>query len=146
MDTVTVRELESQEEWHEAFPVVRQLRDHLSRMEYLDYLDRMTAKGHRTVGLYVGDALVSVAGLDILINMYYGRHVWVYDLVTDEDHRSEGYGRRLLEFVYDWAERKNCEKVALSSGLQRNDAHRFYEERVEMDRASYVFTRDLDES
>lgn len=146
MDANNIQELETREEWNEAFPVVRQLRDHLSREQYLDYLDRMTVNGYRLFGLYAGDDLVSVAGLDILINMYYGRHVWVYDLVTDEDHRSEGYGRRLLEFIYDWAERKNCEKVALSSGLQREDAHRFYEEEVDMDRASYVFTRQLRES
>jgi len=143
MPETTIRELASETEWKSAFPVMRQLRDHLDRDAYLDYLERMSADGYRLFGRFVGDELVAVAGVDILTNMYYGRHLWVFDLVTDADHRSEGYGEELVEFLVEWAEDRGCEKVALSSGLQRSDAHRFYEESVEMERASYVFTRDV---
>ncbi|TFB12835.1 GNAT family N-acetyltransferase, partial [Filobacillus milosensis] len=32
---------------------------------------------------------------------------------------------------------------ALSSGLQRTDAHRFYEDRMDYDKVSYVFKSSL---
>ncbi|MFC7058233.1 GNAT family N-acetyltransferase [Halovenus salina] len=60
--------------------------------------------------------------------------------MTDADHRSKGFGKQLFQYLVDWAEDKGCEKVALSSGVQRDQAHRFYEDHVEMDRASYVYT------
>ncbi|WP_411844282.1 hypothetical protein [Salinicoccus sp. HZC-1] len=34
---------------------------------------------------------------------FYGKFVWVEDLVTDENVRSEGHVETLLNFVHDWA-------------------------------------------
>lgn len=144
MSEPTIRELVSKAEWREAFPVMNQLRTHLDEETYLRYLDEMTADGYRLFGLFSEGELAALAGVDITTNMYYGRHLWVFELVTDSAHRSKGFGERLLRFLREWAETRGCEKIALSSGLQREDAHRFYEERTGMDRASYVFTLDLD--
>lgn len=144
MDDVEIRELESEQEWLNAFPVMKQLRTHLDEERYLDYLERMTANGYRLFGLFSDGELAAVAGVDIMTNMYYGRHMWVFELITDADHRSRGFGRRLLRYLVDWAEDKGCERIALSSGVQREDAHRFYEDHMDMERASYVFTLDLD--
>jgi GNAT superfamily N-acetyltransferase len=144
MSDVDIRELASRWEWLAAFPVMRQLRTHLDEDQYLDYLEQMTADGYRLFGLFADGDLAALAGVNIMTNMYYGRHLWVFELVTDTDHRSMGYGKRLFEHIVDWADDHGCEKVALSSGLQRERAHRFYEDRVEMDRASYVYTMELD--
>ncbi|WP_329610031.1 GNAT family N-acetyltransferase [Microaerobacter geothermalis] len=62
--------------------------------------------------------------------MIHGRHVWVYDLVTHSDYRSKGYGEKLLEFIHKWGEENGCKTVALSSGVERRDAHRFYEKKM----------------
>lgn len=144
MGDVEIRELESEREWLDAFPVMAQLRTHLDEEQYLEYLHQMTASGYRLFGLFSGDDLAAVAGVDVMTNMYYGRHLWVFELVTDADHRSNGFGRQLVRHLVDWAEDRGCEKVALSSGVRRKDAHRFYEDRVGMDRASYVYTLDLE--
>lgn len=143
MAETKVHELKTEEEWLDAFPVMVQLRTHLNEDSYLDYLREMTDGGYRLFAVSVDGEIVSLAGAGIQVNMYYGRHVWVHELVTDADHRSEGHGFELLSFVEDWAEEENCELVALSSGLQREDAHRFYEERVGMERASYVYKQPL---
>lgn len=143
MTETKVHELKTEEEWLDAFPVMVQLRTHLNEDSYLDYLREMTDGGYRLFAVSVDGEIVSLAGVGIQVNMYYGRHVWVYELVTDADHRSEGHGFELLSFVENWAEEESCELVALSSGLQREDAHRFYEERVGMERASYVYKSPL---
>lgn len=144
MGAAEIRELESVEEWRQAFPVMKQLRSHLDEDEYLKYLNQMTANGYRLFGLFSNGDLAAVAGVDIMVNMYYGRHLWVFDLVTDAAHRSKGHGTELVAYLRDWAVANGCEKIALSSGLQREDAHRFYEDSVGMNRASYVFTADLE--
>lgn len=118
---------------------MQQLRTHLEQDQYLDYLNQMSANGYRLFGMTADDDLVALAGVDILTNLYYGRHWWVYDLVTDSDHRSMGFGEQLFDFLAEWAE----DKIALSSGLQREQAHRFYEEHIDMNRASYVFLLEI---
>lgn len=144
MTETTIRELETDAEWREAFPVMAQLRPHLDEAAYLEYVAAMHEDGYRLFALSADDEIVSVAGVVIRLNMYDGRHLWVHDLVTDADHRSAGHGLELLTFLKDWAAQQDCERIALSSGVQREDAHRFYEERADMDRASYVYKDSLD--
>jgi GNAT superfamily N-acetyltransferase len=144
MTDPTIRELESEPEWRAAHPVMRQLRTHLDEDAFVEGVREMAESGYRLFALEVDGEIVALAGAGILTNLYYGRHAWVYELVVDGDHRSRGYGAELLAFVEQWAEERGCELVALSSGLQRTDAHRFYEERMEMERASYVFKKTFE--
>lgn len=72
-----------------------------------------------------------------------GRHLFVYDLVTRDDRRSEGHGTRLMQFVEEWADDRDCESITLESGLWRDDAHRFYEDDLGMDRYCYTFKKEL---
>ena len=138
------RELSTEAAWREAYPVMVQLRDHLDEDEFLDYVREMAADGYRLFAAVVDDEVVSVAGVTTLLNMYDGRHAYVYDLVTDAERRSEGHGLALLSFVEGWARERGYDNVVLTSGLQRTDAHRFYEERAEMERASYVYRQSLE--
>jgi GNAT superfamily N-acetyltransferase len=138
-----IRELETRSEWREAYPIVKQLHTDLDEATYLDRLPGMTTDGYRLFAGVVDGEIVALAGVGIETNMYYGRHLWVYELITNAEHRSRGYGLEILSFVEEWAERRGCELVALSSGIQREDAHRFYEERAGMERASYVYKRPL---
>jgi len=93
--------------------------------------------------MYDQGEIVAVMGFKPMITLYYGRFVMVYDLVTDKDKRSNGYGEKLLAYVHEWAKEKAYESVALSSGLQRIDAHRFYEEKMDYDKVSNVFKKLL---
>lgn len=140
-----VRELVTRDEWVDAFPLIEQLRPRLNEAQYLGYLEEMTTSGYRLFGLFSEAELVAVAGVDLAVNMYHGRHLWVHELVTDAARRSSGFGRQLVRYLVEWATHRGCETVALSSGVQREDAHRFYEERVGMDRASHVFTLEVDD-
>jgi GNAT superfamily N-acetyltransferase len=86
---------------------------------------------------------LNVAGVVIRTNLYHGRHAWVHDLVVDEPVRGEGHGARLLRWVFEWADDRDCSCVELASGTWRDDAHRFYE-RVGMEEYCLTFKRDLD--
>ncbi|ENH96746.1 GCN5-like N-acetyltransferase [Gracilibacillus halophilus YIM-C55.5] len=142
---VNVCELQSQEEILEAFPVMKQLRTHLDEMTYLDLVMEAKEKDmFRLFALYDQEEIVAVTGCKPMITLYYGRFVWVCDLVTDRSKRSNGYGEQLLTYVHKWASKNGYETVALSSGIDRIDAHRFYEEKMEYDKVSYVFKKTLD--
>ncbi|MFC7393826.1 GNAT family N-acetyltransferase [Scopulibacillus cellulosilyticus] len=144
MNTITIKELKSQNEVIEAFPVVKQLRTHLDENTYLDLvLDAQKNDSYKMFALIEDNEIVAVIGFKLMITLYYGRFVWVCDLVTDSKNRSKGYGKKLLTYVHQWAEDHHYECVALSSGLQRKDAHRFYEDKMNYDKISYVFKHPL---
>ncbi|MFN2586514.1 MAG: GNAT family N-acetyltransferase [Actinomycetota bacterium] len=139
-----VVELRSRAELGRAWPVMRELRDHLDEERWLELMDVMTPDGYRLLSLQEDDGtIVALAGIRIATNLYYGRHVWVDELVTTGGARSRGYGRMLLGRVEDLAAAESCEVVALSSALHRADAHRFYEQHMGYDRVSYSFVKKV---
>lgn len=142
-ETTYVRELLNKEDLIRAFPVIKQLRIHLDEDIYLNLIEEMKKEGYSIFALYLEKEIVAVVGVIKLTNLYYGKHVWVNDLVTDVNHRSKGYGQILLSFINKWAKENGCGVVALSSGLQRVEAHKFYESKMEFDKTSYVFKKQL---
>ncbi|MGH2786928.1 MAG: GNAT family N-acetyltransferase [Actinomycetota bacterium] len=120
-----------------------ELRTHLSEREFFELLDEMIPRGYRMFGARAEGRLVAVAGVALFANFYYGRYMWVYDLITRADTRSQGYGKALMEHLEELARAEDCDTVALSSGVQRIDAHRFYEQHMGYERASYTFKKAL---
>lgn len=144
MNTLKVNELQTQKELLAAFPIMKQLRTHLDETSYLDLvIDAQKNDSYKMFALYDNNEIVAVTGFKPMITLYYGRFVWVCDLVTNTNMRSKGYGERLLTYVHQWAKENNYESVALSSGLQRTDAHRFYEDKMNYRKVSYVFKNSL---
>lgn len=140
---ITIKELKEESQWKEAFSVMKQLRTNLDEETYLQLLKNMHIEGYKMFALFESDQIVAVTGVIQLTNLYYGNHIWVYDLITDESRRSLGYGEKLLSYVQAWAKGIGCEIIALSSGLLRTDAHRFYEEKMGYTKSSYVFRAQL---
>ncbi len=143
---MTVSELKSEEEIRQAFAVLRDFRAHLTEAAYLELVADMRKQGYRMFGLRDSGRLVSVAGVRIITNFRWGRHLWVYDLVTGAADRSEGYGGELLGWLEEFAARNGCALVALSSDMTKTETHRFFEERMSYKRLSYVFTKGVVES
>ncbi|RST74348.1 GNAT family N-acetyltransferase [Siminovitchia acidinfaciens] len=144
MRRLRIKELHSRNEMMEAFPVMKQLRTHLDEKVYLELISEAQEKeGYKMFALFHDSDIVAVIGFQPMITLYYGKFIWICDLVTDSHRRSEGYGEKLLSYVHQWAKENKYERVALSSGLQRTDAHRFYEEKMGYDKVSFVFKIDF---
>ncbi|MED4081845.1 GNAT family N-acetyltransferase [Halalkalibacterium halodurans] len=139
-----IRSLTVEQEWLEAFPLIRQLRPHLTEASYLELVHEATKnEGYRMFALEVEDTLCAVIGFMPQTTLYNGKSIWVTDLVTDEHHRSNGYGLMLLAHVEAWAKTKGYEAISLSSNVSRTEAHRFYMEKGVYDKVSYVFKKRL---
>jgi GNAT superfamily N-acetyltransferase len=138
-----IREAVTKQEWEQAYQLLIELRTDLSKEEFTHLLKDMRAEGYRVFCLYEGEKAVSLAGVIIRTNFYAKRHLFVYDLVTSSSVRSKGYGRKLLQFIENWGKEQDCETVGLDSGLQRKDAHRFYEDVMNYGKSSYAFRKTL---
>ncbi len=143
MIKVEIEQATTLEERRKAFPILQELRSHLTADSFDDLYAEMAEEGYHLFVGFEENEPVAVAGVTISTNFYLGRHAYVYDLVTTETRRSEGYGKGILLFVHEWAEQQGCDAVELESGLWRDDAHRFYEQ-LGYEKYCYSFKYDLD--
>ena len=132
-----------QEEFPLAFPLIKQLRTDLSLPQYIELAKEMQAAGYRVICLFEEGKIVAYAGFAKQVNLYYGSHIWVYDLVTDKERRGRGYGKYLLSHIEALAKAEGVNCIALSSGIKREKTHRFYENKMDYDIVSYVFKKNL---
>ena len=100
---MSVVELNGRGDFRRAWPVMRELRGHLSEDRWLELMDVIVADGYRLLALEDdGGSIQALAGIRVGTNLYYGKHVWVDELVTAPDARSLGHGRALLAHVESW--------------------------------------------
>lgn len=135
---MSIRIAEADKEIEACYPVMRELRPHILREEFLARVRRQGLAGYRLAYLDAGQGPVAVAGFRTGENLAWGRFLYVDDLVTLPQHRSSGYGAKLLSWLKAYAAETGCGQLHLDSGLQRASAHRFYE-REGMARAGYHF-------
>lgn len=139
----TIKPIESPRELDDSFPVMNQLRTDLTLDTYRELVAAMRPQGYELFALYADDTIVSLAGIEVRVNLYLEKHVFIYDLVTCADHRSNGYGEMLIHFVHEYARDQGAHYVALESGLARTEAHRFYLDKTGYTITSYSFRKRL---
>ena len=140
---IQIRELTTEDEFRDAFLVMRELRDQLDEAAYLELLAEMRPRGYRLIAAEQDGRIVALAGIGFGVNFYYRRYLWVYDLITMDAERSKGHGLALMEYLEDLARKENCDTLALASALHRTDAHRFYLDKVGLEKPSYTFSKTL---
>ena len=125
-----------------AYDVLKELRTDLSYDEFEDLVYAMRHQEYKMYGIFESEELVTYAGVSVQVNLYWKRHLFIYDLVTKASHRGRGYGKEMMLYLNDIAKMFQCERVALTSGLQRENAHRFYES-YGFEKKSYAFVKEV---
>jgi GNAT superfamily N-acetyltransferase len=107
--------------------VMRQLRPHIVSDDYLPTIKRMMqTDGYHLAAVHNNGTVQAVAGYRYMEMLYCGRILYVDDLNTDEDARSKGHGKALMEWLKAEARKHGCAQLHLDSGVQRESTHRFY--------------------
>lgn len=109
------------------FPVVKQLRPHLSEDTFVTQVQRqMEGHGYSLVFIEENGAVVAAAGYRVAEFLAWGKTMYVDDLITNETDRGRGFGGRLLNWLMEKAKETGCAELHLDSGVHRFDAHRLY--------------------
>ncbi|MDM5188333.1 GNAT family N-acetyltransferase [Bacillus sp. DX4.1] len=140
---MNVQEIKTVGQFREVLPILQQLRPALTKEEAQSLLHKMREERYQLFSLFneEGEA-ACLAGVAVCTNFYNKKHVFIYDLVTAESHRSKGYGEALLSHIEGWGKEQGCTCVVLTSAFPRVDAHRFYE-REGYEKVSYAFHKEL---
>ncbi len=108
------------------FPVMHELRPKLQQQDFVYRIRSMHAEGYQLALLERADAVLTVAGFRIMSMLVSGQTLYVDDLVTSADARSQGNGEIMLHWLIAHARSLRCDTVSLDSGTHRQDAHAFY--------------------
>ena len=109
------------------YPVMQQLRPAYSEVTFLAQIKKQIQAGYHLAYLSEGRHVWALAGYRYSECLAWGTFLYVDDLITDSEQRSKGYGKLLLEWLIQQAKSHKCAQLHLDSGVQRLDAHRFYE-------------------
>lgn len=122
------------------YPVMKELRPDIAEKSFVQKVRELQKYGYQLAYLEASGKPVAVAGFRVSESLAWKRYLYVDDLVTLSSERSKGYGSLLVKWLADLASTEGCEQFHLDSGVQRKDAHRFYE-REGFQLASYHFAK-----
>lgn len=121
--------------------VHRQLRPHIPS-DYAARMKEVFASGAEMAVAVEGSEVAGLAVFRVLEKTYSGRELYCDDLVTDERRRSTGVGHALIAYMERVGRERGCDVLALDSGTQRQQAHKFYF-REGLPITSFHFSRKL---
>jgi GNAT superfamily N-acetyltransferase len=108
------------------FPVFSALRPHIQENEFLPQVKRQQNQSYQILALRDNGLIKSVAGFRFCEFLAWGKILYIDDLSTLPEARSNGYAESLLDWLIEYAKPSDCKALHLDSGYNRNAAHRLY--------------------
>lgn len=105
--------------------VHRQLRPQLMA-NYSEQMNRVFAGGGRMIIAAENETVLGLAVWRILEKTFSRSEIYIDDLVTDVQYRSNGVGRALINWCENRGRELECTQLTLDSGTPRHQAHKFY--------------------
>lgn len=125
------------------YPLMKQLRPHLTLQQYLQIHDQAKVADRYTLwGYFENEICVGLMGLRTLFDYVHLKHLYIDDLVVDESQRSSGIGAKLLKHAELLAQREQCTGLRLCTGSDNQRGIQFYEKENWVQRA-LVFKKKL---
>jgi GNAT superfamily N-acetyltransferase len=119
--------LESDTDLDRISDVLLQLRTAFTKETLIAQIKEQQKSGFQVVYVESEGEVLCVAGFVVATKLAWGKHIYISDFVTEERHRSTGVGAKLIEWFKAHARELGCKQLHLDSGVQRLDAHRFYQ-------------------
>lgn len=106
--------------------VLLQLRPQYSLDSLIEQIKKQQELGYQLAYVVSGDDILCVAGFVVGEKLAWGKHIYIDDLVTNENHRSNRVGTFLINWFKRYCSELGCQQLHLDSGIQKFPAHRFY--------------------
>lgn len=127
MTPIQLRLIDHEQDYYAAFPVMKELRPHLAdAASFIAQVGRQAQQGYRLLAAWQGDRVAGLAGYRLQENLIYGKFLYVDDLITTADTRSDGIGAALIDAVRAEARQQGCAHLVLDTGLGNALGQRFY--------------------
>lgn len=108
-------------------PLIKQLNPTVSETTLTNRLNDMIAQGYQCVGLYHDSKLIGICGLWMMTKFYVGKHIEPDNVYLMPEYRGQGYGRQLLDWVYDYGKSQGCIASELNCYISNESGNAFWE-------------------
>ncbi len=133
----------SENDLKRCFTVIQELRPHLDVETFLKYCAEANNQDQYQILVAEDDGKIMAAmGYRFLTDLVRGRHVYIDDLVTTAEARSQGLGSLLLKKAEEIAVNGNCKSLRLCTGLDNAGGIQFYE-REGWSKRAYAYTKKI---
>ncbi|HET7373163.1 MAG TPA: GNAT family N-acetyltransferase [Gemmatimonadaceae bacterium] len=94
----------------------------------LPRLERLVRSGARALVATSGSEVIGLATVHLRSTINHAAPLAQLTLlVVDEERRSQGVGRALVDEAEAWARAQGCRRIIVTTALNRTGAHAFYE-------------------
>ena len=111
----------------EILPLLKELNTNTPENVLKERLLEMTTQHYECVGVYLNHELVGISGLWFLTRHYCGKTVEPDHVVIGKNHRNKGLGKKLFEWIDNYAQSIGYEATELNTYIENEKSHRFYE-------------------
>jgi GNAT superfamily N-acetyltransferase len=107
---------------------VQALRPSLTDEHYLDAVKKTLADKRQIIFIEENGEAAAIAVFETGYNLFRGDYIYIDDLSTLPEQRGKGFAGMLVDWILDFAKKKNYTQIHLDSGVSeaRTDAHRLY--------------------
>jgi GNAT superfamily N-acetyltransferase len=138
----TITELD---EIKDSYLLLKEIRDNQTLDDFCTMFYFMKDEDYKMIGLYENSELITVSNIKLDFNSAYGKYIYIYDLVTKPEKRSQGYGKKMIKYISSLAISFDCENLVLNSLIDKVEAHRFYK-RENFEQNFYALVKPLKNS
>ncbi len=124
-DALTIREL-SPAEFALILPLIEKHNPKIEPQELRRRLEVMMPHNYHCIAAFNEGRIVGVAGYWLGARFWSGEYMDVDNVVVDETQRSQGIGKKMMDWLYAKAQELGCKMVVLDTYVTYEGAHRFY--------------------
>jgi GNAT superfamily N-acetyltransferase len=86
----------------------------------------MVEQNYKCIGIYNENNLIGICGLWFLTRHYCGKTVEPDHVIIDKSYQGKGIGRKLFDWIFDYAKQNGLEASELNSYVENTRSHKFY--------------------
>jgi GNAT superfamily N-acetyltransferase len=109
-------------------PLIQLLNPTLPETLLQSRLEEMANQGYQCVGLYLDKQLIGICGFWILTKFYVGKHIEPDNVLIQPEYRRQGYGKQLLNWVYEYGKSQGCIASELNCYVTNETGNAFWEQ------------------
>lgn len=104
-----------------------------NKLKYKKFKEIYNLKLNDTNSYYIvailNNRIVGLLTSEIQVKLHRAKkQSFIEDLIVDKEYRRQGIGKALLHNAIDYAKESDCEVIELTSYIENESAHRFYED------------------
>jgi GNAT superfamily N-acetyltransferase len=119
-------ELKSPADFAKTYPLIRQLNPEMTKQAFTQHLKVMVKNGYRAIAAVEGKKILGTSGFWTGARFWCGKYIEPDNVVVDQNQRSRGIGKLLMQWIESEARRQKCDIVMMDAYTHNTESHRFY--------------------